>query len=246
MKGALTLLLQIALDGPAGSGKSTVARRVAKRLGCDYIDTGAMYRAIALKFIKTGLFNITMDPIKSRSSVDETVAIGSDADIEQLLNHSKLELYTDKVILDGTDITEEIRSPEVTRCVSEVAAMSVVRKHLVRMQQAQAKDRNVVMDGRDIGTVVLPDTVFKFFLTASLEERARRRCIEFEARGFNADYASILEDINQRDLTDSNRADSPLMIAKDAKEIDTTGKSIDDVVDIICRYVADRKEAHPC
>jgi cytidylate kinase len=225
------MLLQIALDGPAGSGKSTVAKLVAKRLSCDYIDTGAMYRAIALKFIESGFFELMESP-------DNVLSPESEASIEAVLDHTEIELYTDKVILDGKDVSDAIRSPEVTRRVSQVAAMSVVRRHLVGMQQHQAKGRNVVMDGRDIATVVLPQTPFKFFLTASLEERARRRCLEFETRGFNADFQTILEDIKHRDLVDSSREDSPMIMAEDSNEIDTTGKSIEDVVDTICRFVA--------
>lgn len=224
--------IQIALDGPAGSGKSTVARRVAAVLGCDYIDTGAMYRAIALKFIETGLF----------VRLDQTPADGLSNALEQeidaLLETSRLELFTEKVILDGRDVSEAIRTQEVTRRVSQVAAMSPVRRHLVKMQQAQAENRSVVMDGRDIGTVVLPNTPFKFFLTASLEERARRRFLEFEARGFTADFETILKDIAQRDQVDSSREDSPLIMAKDAVAIDTTGKSVDQVVDMICEAIA--------
>lgn len=222
--------IQIALDGPAGSGKSTVARRVAKALDCDYIDTGAMYRAIALKFIETGLFQ-KLDAATNRL----TPALESE--IDRLLDTSQLELFTEKVILDGRDVSEAIRTQEVTRRVSQVAAMSTVRRHLVQMQRGQANGRSVVMDGRDIGTVVLPETPYKFFLTASLEERARRRFLEFEAKGFEADYATILKDIEHRDQVDSTREDSPLVMAADAIRIDTTGKSIDEVVAAICEAV---------
>lgn len=230
------MLIQIALDGPAGSGKSTVAKLVAKALACDYIDTGAMYRAIALKFIETGLFE-RLDAESEKSLESE---------IEALLGQTQLQVYTEKVVLDGQDVSKAIRSPEVTRRVSQVAAMSVVRRHLVSMQQIQARDRNVVMDGRDIGTVVLSETPFKFFLTASLEERARRRCLEFEARGFNADYATILKDIQHRDQVDSSREDSPLVMAEDAIEIDTTGKTIEQVVWKICEEVTRIREGQTC
>jgi cytidylate kinase len=251
------MLIQIALDGPAGSGKSTVAKLVAKALACDYIDTGAMYRAIALKFIETGLFERldteneknpeTTEPevhaahTKTAEHQGNTAASEQrpslEIEIEALLDQTQLQVYTEKVVLDGQDVSEAIRSPEVTRRVSQVAAMSVVRRHLVGMQQIQARDRNVVMDGRDIGTVVLSETPFKFYLTASLEERARRRCLEFEARGFKADYATILEDIQHRDQVDSSREDSPLVMAEDAIEIDTTGKTIEQVVRKICDEV---------
>ncbi|SCZ76770.1 (d)CMP kinase [Acidaminobacter hydrogenoformans] len=222
--------IQIALDGPAGSGKSTVARRVAKALGCDYIDTGAMYRAIALKFIETGLF-------QKLDAAASSLTPALEAEIDHLLDTSQLELFTEKVILDGRDVSEAIRTQEVTRRVSQVAAMSPVRRHLVKMQRGQAQGRSVVMDGRDIGTVVLPETPYKFFLTASLEERARRRFLEFEAKGFEADFETILKDIEHRDKVDSSREDSPLVMAADAVRIDTTGKTIDQVVTAICEAV---------
>jgi len=231
MEADLTRKIQIALDGPAGSGKSTVARQVAKALGCDYIDTGAMYRAIALKFIETGLFQ------KLDAVADGLMDPLLEQEIDRLLESSRLELFTEQVILDGRDVSEAIRTQEVTRRVSQVAAMSPVRKHLVKMQRAQAQGRNVVMDGRDIGTVVLPETRFKFFLTASLEERARRRFLEFETRGFPADFDTILKDIAHRDQADSSREDSPLVMAEDAIRIDTTGKTIEQVVDLICAGV---------
>ena len=251
MEADSTMTIQIALDGPAGSGKSTVARRVAKALSCDYIDTGAMYRAIALKFIETGLFQKLDRLINGRGS-EQTSALdyGPDLDreIDQLLESSQLELYTEQVILDGRDVSEAIRTQEVTRRVSQVAAMSAVRRHLVKMQRAQAEGRSVVMDGRDIGTVVLPETRYKFFLTASLEERAHRRFLEFEARGFAADFDTILKDIAHRDQVDSTREDSPLVMAEDAVRIDTTGKGIDQVVAVICDAVEKlrRGEAPQC
>jgi len=251
MEADSTMTIQIALDGPAGSGKSTVARRVAKALSCDYIDTGAMYRAIALKFIETGLFQKLDRLINGRGNEQPSgLDYGPDLDMEidQLLETSQLELYTEQVILDGRDVSEAIRTQEVTRRVSQVAAMSAVRRHLVKMQRAQADGRSVVMDGRDIGTVVLPETRYKFFLTASLEERARRRFLEFEARGFAADFDTILKDIAHRDQVDSTREDSPLVMAEDAVRIDTTGKTIDQVVAVICDAVEKlrRGEAPPC
>lgn len=259
MEADSTLTIQIALDGPAGSGKSTVARRVAKALGCDYIDTGAMYRAIALKFIETGLFQKLDQFADGRGTAPSSTPnldpdpnpdldFDLDLEIDQLLETSRLELYTEQVILDGRDVSEAIRTQEVTRRVSQVAAMSAVRRHLVKMQRAQAEGRSVVMDGRDIGTVVLPETRYKFFLTASLEERARRRFLEFEARGFAADFDTILKDIAHRDQVDSSREDSPLVMAEDAVRIDTTGKSIDQVVAVICDAVEKlrRGEAPKC
>ncbi len=251
MEADSTMTIQIALDGPAGSGKSTVARRVAKALSCDYIDTGAMYRAIALKFIETGLFQKLDRLINGRGNEQPSgLDYGPDLDMEidQLLETSQLELYTEQVILDGRDVSEAIRTQEVTRRVSQVAAMSAVRRHLVKMQRAQADGRSVVMDGRDIGTVVLPETRYKFFLTASLEERARRRFLEFEARGFATDFDTILKDIAHRDQVDSTRKDSPLVMAEDAVRIDTTGKTIDQVVAVICDAVEKlrRGEAPPC
>jgi cytidylate kinase len=199
----------IAIDGPAGSGKSTVARALAARLGLDYLDTGAMYRSVAFAAIQRGV-----DP----DDDDAVGALAASVDIA----------VGDKVIVDGVDATLEIRGPEVTRAVSAVAANPAVRKEMVRRQQewAAVHDGGVV-EGRDIGSVVFPDAELKVFLTAQDEERARRRSQEV----LELDYDQVAADIARRDHVDSTRTASPLTKAPGAVEIDTSALSVDEIVD---------------
>ena len=219
--------LQIAIDGPAGSGKSTIAKLVAEKLSLTYLDTGAMYRAITWKIQKRKL------------DLRNIVAL------KELLEHTYLELQQSskgqKVLCDGTDVTEEIRSLEVTAQVSEVSALPQVRKYLVAEQQKYAT-KNVIMDGRDIGTTVLPFATYKFFLIASPAVRAQRRLLELEAKGVIIDYQQVLDDILRRDAADSNRLLSPLCKAADALEIDTSNLSITEVVTVILSEVADKRD----
>lgn len=220
----------IAIDGPAGAGKSTVARAVARALNYLYIDTGAMYRAIALAVLEAGL----------RPDDAERV--------ERLARRLHVQLVPtprgDRVLLDGRDVTEPIRTPEVSQAVSPVAAIPGVRDHLVALQRQLAGRGGVVMDGRDIGTVVLPDADVKLFLTASVEERARRRWLELQAAGHRRSLESIRENIESRDRLDATRDVSPLRKAEDAVEIDTTDKSVDEVVELVLSVV--RKELSSC
>lgn len=202
----------VALDGPAGSGKSTVAAAVAAALGVPHVDTGAMYRAVTLKALRCGV-------------------APSDAEgLARLLPGTDIDLVGDRVVLDGIDESLAIRSSEVTAAVSEVAAHPAVREWLVERQRALVERRGGVMEGRDIGTVVLPEAPFKFFLTADPAERARRRAAELRASGVVASDASVLEEIEARDRLDSGRAASPLRVADGARIIDSTGRSVEDVV----------------
>lgn len=202
----------IAIDGPAGSGKSTVGRAVAARLGLEYLDTGAMYRSVTFAALRLGV-----DP----GDADRVARIAREVDIR----------VGDRVVVDGTDATIEIRGPEVTRAVSEVAANPEVRRELVARQREWARARGGgVIEGRDIGTVVFPDAELKLYLTASDEERARRRAKEVT----DLDYDQVAADIARRDHVDSTRAASPLQVPDDAVVIDTTGRSIDEIVDDIC------------
>ncbi|MEG6521076.1 (d)CMP kinase [Desulfotomaculum sp. 1211_IL3151] len=212
----------IAIDGPAGAGKSTVAKQVAQRLNLLYIDTGAMYRAITLKALKKG-----MD-------------LNNNRDMEQLARNTTITLLAgpkQSVLLDDLDVTDEIRSPEVTQHVSTIAKIPGVRQVLVERQQEIARETGVVMDGRDIGTVVLPKAKAKFFLTASAEERAKRRAKEMVDRGYRIDLDELIKEIEKRDSIDSTRAISPLIPAKDAVLIDNSGMTIDEVVDSIITWV---------
>jgi cytidylate kinase len=207
--------ITIAVDGPAGSGKSTVARAVARRLGLPHIDTGAMYRAVTLKALSTG------------------VEPGDGEGLARLLETTELDIQDGSVSLDGVDVTTAVRRPEVTAAVSEVAAQPQVREWLVERQRRLLGERGGVMEGRDIATVVLPGADFKFFLTAEPAERARRRALELQAQGRAASVDEVLAEIEDRDRTDSGREVSPLRIAPGATVIDSTGRTVDEVVDEI-------------
>ena len=212
----------VAIDGPAGAGKSTIAKRLAQRIGADYIDTGAMYRAVALKLLRTGTdYN---DPEALQTMLD-----AMDVDFSE-----------GRTILDGEDVSGLIRTPEISALASPSSGVPAVRYKLTALQQAMGKRKSIVMDGRDIGTVVFPDADFKFFLTASADERARRRTEEMRAKGQEADFETIRADISQRDYQDSHRAFRPLQKAEDAVEIDSTDMSIDNVVDTMMAFIEAR------
>jgi cytidylate kinase len=217
----------VAIDGPAGAGKSTVARTVASRLNLLYLDTGAMYRALALKALATGT------DLRDERALAHLLDA---SDITVAENPDK----NPAVWLDGQDVTGQVRSPEVHASVSLVAGFRAVRERMVRRQRALAADGGVVMDGRDIGTYVLPDAPFKFFLTASLAARAARRQLELRERGFVVDLADLAEEILLRDRLDTTRAVAPLKQAPDARLIDTTDLSVDEVVDRILAVVQGR------
>lgn len=204
-------MIRIAVDGPGGAGKSTIARRVAKELGIEYIDTGAMYRAIGLKLIKT-----------DTDMNDEKALVG-------MLEETSIDFLNGRTILDGVDVSGQIRTEEVSAKASACSALAPVRAKLVDLQRKMAASKSVIMDGRDIGTNVIKDAEVKIFLTAAPEERARRRYDELTARGLDADYDKVLADINARDYNDTHRKLNPLTRAEDAVEIDSTDMSIDEV-----------------
>lgn len=207
---------KIAIDGPGGAGKSTIAKLVAKKLKIDYIDTGAMYRALGLK-----MMNLGMD------FTDEDV-------IKELLAKTEIDFVDGEIILDGEVVSQLIRTPEVSMAASKVSAFAFVRKHMVAAQQKMGESKSVIMDGRDICTDVFPDAQYKYFVTADAEERARRRHKELLEKGQNASYEQVLADIKERDHNDSTRAASPLKKADDAELLDTTNMTIDQVVNYIC------------
>ena len=210
--------LVVAIDGPAGAGKSTVAQLAAKELGCTYIDTGAMYRAVAWKTLQR------KQPVTDELILD----VVKDVHVELAYVEGKT-----TVSVDGTDVTGEIRTPEVTAIVSQVAALGPVRSRMVELQRRMAAKGSVLMDGRDIATSVLPDANVKIFLTASIEERARRRFKEMQEKGYNVSLEELQKDIAARDKADSEREISPLVQAPDAELLDTSNMGIDEVVQAI-------------
>lgn len=207
----------IAIDGPAGAGKSTIAKRLAKELGYRYVDTGAIYRTVAYFFDLWGISPKDIDGI--RRYIDElTVNIEYDADGVQ------------HMIMNGMDVTNDIRTQDISQKASLISAHALVRDTMMDMQRDAAKQYNVIMDGRDIGTVVLPRADVKIFLTASAEVRAKRRTEEQQARGQKADYGKILKEIQQRDYQDTHREVAPLKMCRDSIRVDTSEMGIDQVV----------------
>lgn len=217
----------IAIDGPAGAGKSTIARRIAAELGYKYVDTGAIYRTVAYFLDLWGVSPKDVDGVERY--IDElTVGIEYDDEGKQ------------HMIMNGMDVTDDIRTPDISKKASDVSAHGCVREMLLDMQRDVAKQYNVVMDGRDIGTVVLPKADVKIFLTASAEVRAKRRTLELEAKGQKADYNQILKAIQERDYNDSHRAIAPLKMARDSIKVDTSDMNIDEVI-LTIRQIVGKK-----
>ena len=212
--------ISIAIDGPAGAGKSTIARRLAKELGYYYVDTGAIYRTVAYFMDLLGVSPKDTDGVERY--IDE-LTVGIEYD-EDGLQH---------MIMNGMDVTGDIRTQDISQKASLISAQPVVREVLLDMQQEVARQHNVVMDGRDIGTVVLPEADVKIFLTATPEVRAQRRTDELTAKGQKADYNKILQEIKQRDYQDTHRPIAPLKMARDSIKVDTSDLDIDGVVEAI-------------
>lgn len=209
----------IAIDGPAGAGKSTIAKMLADNIGYTYIDSGAMYRALTLKVLREDI------PLQK---LDRIIGLAEETDIDFREN---------SIFLDGKAVDKEIREESVNRNVSYIAAIPEVRKLMVRLQRKISKNKNVVMDGRDVGTVIFPSADIKFYITASVDERAERRYNELKQKGYDAEIKDIRSQIEKRDHIDSTRSESPLSIASDAIMIDTTGKSIDEVLKEVVDHI---------
>ncbi len=219
-------MINIAIDGPAGAGKSSAAKELSKKLGFIYVDTGALYRAVGLYALRK---NVSPDDAQK---------------VVPLLPFINLSLKIDngeqKVFLNGEDVSKAIRTPEASKASSLVSAIPKVREYLLDLQRNLARENNCIMDGRDIGTVILPDADFKFFVTASPEIRADRRYKELLEKGVKEDYDKVLNDIIERDKNDSTRKTAPLKPAPDAILIDTSGMTLNEVVDKLLNIINDR------
>ncbi len=219
-------MISVAIDGPAGAGKSTIAKTVSKKLGFIYVDTGALYRTIGLKFMNEGY--------------DEDL----NCDIGKILEGTKVDIKfingEQRVFLNGEDVSELIRTPKASLMASAVSAKPEVRAFLLEMQRRLARENNVIMDGRDIGTVVLPDATVKIFLTASAEERAKRRYKELTENGMEVNYDEVLADIEKRDYNDSHREIAPLKPAEDSVLADTSKCDLEQSVDLILSIINER------
>ena len=219
--------ISIAIDGPSGAGKSTLSQRAASRFGFMHVDTGAIYRTLGLYVLDCGV------------SPDDKNAVG------ELLKDDIIELSFDKngeqrMLLCGKDVTDRIRTAEVSECASRVSSIPDVRRYLLDMQRRLAEKHNVIMDGRDIGTVVLKDADLKIFLTAGVEDRAMRRLNDFREKNIDTDYDRVLESIKWRDENDSSRSQSPLVAAEDAVILDTTGNTLDESAGLIIDVISER------
>lgn len=213
----------IAIDGPSAAGKSTIADILAEKLGYNHLDTGAMYRAVAFKAIKEG------------------IAIDDEEKIVDMIHHMDLDMRIDgSVVLDGEDISDKIRTNEISMGASDVSKLEGCRKALVEMQQKICENGGYILDGRDIGTVVLKDAPVKIYMVASAEARAQRRVLQNIEKGLEADYETILEDIKKRDYQDSHREHSPLKKADDAVEVDTSDMTIEEVVERVLEIIKEK------
>ena len=220
----------VAIDGPSGAGKSTLARSVARELGAVYVDTGAIYRTVGYCAWRQGI-----DP----EAAEEICALLPEIQITMDYDAEGLQ----RMYLNGEDVTKEIRLPQISMYASRVSALPEVRAFLMDMQRDMARRHSVVMDGRDIGTVVLPQADVKIFLTAAPEDRARRRYEELVQRGDSPDYETVLRDMIRRDEQDSSRAAAPLRQAEDAVAVDTTGNSLEESFDLLLKIIKERLEA---
>lgn len=212
-------IFRVAIDGPSGAGKSTIAKSVAKKLGIDYIDTGAMYRAVGYKMKQEG------------------IDAGDLSKLEAMLADTDIDFVKGDIILDGQVVNDVIRTSEISQMASKCSAVPIVREKLVDIQRGMGTRKSVIMDGRDIGTNVLKDAEYKFFLTASAEERAERRHKELIEKGEDITFEEVLRDIEQRDHNDMTRKLNPLRKAEDALEVDTTGLDIDEVTELVLKEI---------
>lgn len=220
------MIINVAIDGPAGAGKSTVARAAAKELGYIYVDTGALYRAVGVNAL--------------RNNIDTTDAAAVSATLDKITVELKFADGVQQVLLNGENVSEEIRTPDASMAASNVSAIPAVRAFLFDLQKNIAKENNCLMDGRDIGTVVLPDAQVKIFLTASAEKRAKRRYDELIAKGAKVEYNTVLEELIQRDYNDSHREVAPLKPAEDSILVDTSDLSLEESIDKVVSTIKEK------
>ncbi len=219
-------IINVAVDGPAGAGKSTVSRAAAKAMGYIYVDTGALYRAVGVNALRNGI------DTKDRQAVAESL---TDISVNLVFENGE-----QKVLLNGEDVSAEIRTPDASMAASDVSAVPKVRNFLFDLQRSIASNNNCIMDGRDIGTVVLPNANVKVFLTASPEERAMRRFRELSEKGSTVKYEEVLEDLIKRDYNDSHREVAPLKQADDAILLDTTGMTLEQSVESLIKIIKEK------
>lgn len=217
----------IAIDGPSGAGKSSQARAIANKFGFIYVDTGAIYRTVGLAAYRRGI---------DRKNEEAVVALLPELDIRMAYDENGVQC----MYLNGEDVSRDIRMPEISICASDVSAHGKVRAYLLDMQRKMARENNVVMDGRDIGTVVLPDAELKIFLTASAEARARRRLLEHQSKGIDISFEEVLKDIQYRDQQDSSRDAAPLAQAEDAFLVDCSETDFDETFGALCRLITEK------
>lgn len=223
-------IIHIAIDGPSGAGKSSLAKAAADALGYTYVDTGAIYRTIALHI--------------KQKNISPTNTEAVTAELPHLQVCVRYDGGLQRMLLNGQDVTEEIRQPEISEYTSKISAIPAVRKYLLETQRELARNRSVIMDGRDIGMVVLPDAKVKVFLTASAEARAERRMKDYERQGTPKPYEEVLEEIKDRDWRDTHRGAAPLRQAADAVLLDTTALNFQESLDALLKIVRERGEAH--
>ena len=213
----------ISIDGPAASGKSTTAKIIAEKLDLMYLDTGAMYRAVALYL--------------SQHNIDFKDFLALESSLDKISISFIYKNSQNHIILNGEDVSNSIRTPEITKLSSNIATIKIIRKKMVEAQRKLAEDQNVILEGRDVGTVIFPNADIKFYLTASLDSRAKRRLIEMSERGINIDIEDIKQDLIWRDQNDSNREEAPLKKAEGAIEVNTTNLTIEEQVNLILKYI---------
>ena len=221
-------MINVAIDGPAGAGKSTIAKTVAKTLGFIYVDTGALYRTIALSAVRNGVIDSREDIVKMLDTID--VKLGFD------------ETGAQCVYLNGEDVSSLIRTPEISMGASKVSSIMEVRDYLLELQRSIARENNVIMDGRDIATVVLPNAKPKIFLFATPECRAERRYKELVEKGENVTYEDVLADVNQRDYQDSHREIAPLKPSEDSIMVDTSGNTLEESIEILTNIIKENMQ----